>query len=171
MTTDWRWHEFTLQQRFTYRFYIISAFSAPTFTFSNGILAARAGRWFPKPNVTWLDQVQNVLPGRTSSTQNSAGIYSVVSTLQPINVSEVYTCRIKNELVASISEAKITGILVSNRFICFTRLNLSVDVSWTDMLMIIQTVRHFSSPVYSSQGALILWEQFHKVFCGSEGAL
>lgn len=70
----------------------------------------------------WFNHNQVVLHGRTNVTQNSAGIYSVVSTLQPVTVDDDYTCQIRNDLVMAVSKAKITGILVHS-------LNLSVDVS------------------------------------------
>ncbi|KAM6955129.1 V-set domain-containing T-cell activation inhibitor 1 [Lycodopsis pacificus] len=86
-----------------------AAFSAPTFTFTSGALTAEAPRWFPKPNVTWSDFNGNVLNGGTSFAENSVGIFRVVSTLQPVNISETYGCRIENDLVAAISKATVTG--------------------------------------------------------------
>ncbi|KAG7235382.1 hypothetical protein INR49_002734 [Caranx melampygus] len=69
-----------------------AAFSAPSFTFSNGVLTAEASRWFPKPN----------FPTR------HGGIYTVISELQPVNTSTTYTCRIENLLVLSVSQATVT---------------------------------------------------------------
>ncbi|XP_019715582.1 V-set domain-containing T-cell activation inhibitor 1 isoform X1 [Hippocampus comes] len=85
-----------------------AAFTAPTFTLSNGVLTAEASRWFPRPNVTWLDADDNVLQGSTDLQQSSAGIFRVVSTLQSVNVSDIYTCSIKTELVVSHSDATVT---------------------------------------------------------------
>lgn len=85
------------------------AYTTPKFKFSSGALVAEASRWFPKPNVTWLDESGNVLKGSTSFKQNSAGIYKVVSTLQPVNISDTYTYRIENELVSAVSKATVTG--------------------------------------------------------------
>ncbi|XP_070832731.1 V-set domain-containing T-cell activation inhibitor 1 [Chaetodon trifascialis] len=90
-----------------------AAFSAPTFKLSNGTLAAEASRWFPKPNVTWSNYDGNILQASTSFTPSSAGIFSVVSTLQSVNASDTYNCRIENNLVAAISKATITGSEVS----------------------------------------------------------
>ncbi|XP_029315279.1 V-set domain-containing T-cell activation inhibitor 1 [Cottoperca gobio] len=98
-----------------------AAFSAPTFKFSNGILAAEASRWFPKPNVTWLNFDADVLSGITNFTQNSAGIFSLVSTLQSVNASETYTCTIQNNLVIAVSTATAIGPDVSgNTFFTYT---------------------------------------------------
>ncbi|XP_074514572.1 V-set domain-containing T-cell activation inhibitor 1 isoform X1 [Sebastes fasciatus] len=96
----------------------VAAFSAPTFKFSNGVLTAEASRWFPKPNVTWTDFEGKVLSGSTSFAQNSAGIFSVVSTLPSLNISGTYTCMIQNDLVTAVSAASITatGNLVSSCF-------------------------------------------------------
>ncbi|XP_062288210.1 V-set domain-containing T-cell activation inhibitor 1 [Scomber scombrus] len=85
-----------------------AAFTAPKFTVSNGTLTAEANRWFPKPNVTWLDYFGKVLQGSTSFMQNTAGISSIVSTLKPFNISDTYTLRIQNDLVTAVSEATAT---------------------------------------------------------------
>ncbi|XP_070694525.1 V-set domain-containing T-cell activation inhibitor 1 [Pempheris klunzingeri] len=92
-----------------------AAFTAPTFTLSKGILAAQASRWLPKPRVTWSDYDGNVLNGSTNFTQNSAGIFSVVSELSPVSSSSSYTCRIENALVTSVSRATVTGSGVSGQ--------------------------------------------------------
>ncbi|KAM9850597.1 V-set domain-containing T-cell activation inhibitor 1 [Aulostomus maculatus] len=90
-----------------------AAFSAPTFTFSNGILTAEANRWFPKPNVTWLNYDDNVLQGSTNFTLNSAGTVRIVTKLQPVNTNNTYTCKIQNDLVTSVSDVTVTGSDVS----------------------------------------------------------
>ncbi|KAE8299734.1 hypothetical protein D5F01_LYC02149 [Larimichthys crocea] len=90
-----------------------AAFSAPTFTLLQGILATHASWWFPKPNVTWSDYDGKVLLGNNILTESSTGIFSVVSTLQPVNNSGTYTCSIENNLLISISQATITGSNVS----------------------------------------------------------
>lgn len=90
-----------------------AAFSAPTFTLSNGVLAAKAGRWLPKPDVTWSTRDGDVLQDSTNFTQSSAGTFSVVSSLQPVNVSGSYTCKIENQLVAATSKATVSGSNVS----------------------------------------------------------
>ncbi|XP_076603889.1 V-set domain-containing T-cell activation inhibitor 1 [Chaetodon auriga] len=92
-----------------------AAFSAPTLKFSNGTLTAEASRWFPKPNVTWSNYDGNILQGSTSFTPNSEGIFSVVSTLPSVNVSDTYTCTIENNLVTAISKATIAGSEVSGK--------------------------------------------------------
>ncbi|XP_077473426.1 V-set domain-containing T-cell activation inhibitor 1 isoform X1 [Stigmatopora argus] len=86
-----------------------AAFTAPTFTLSSGVLTANASRWFPRPNATWLDADGNVLPGNTDIIEGSPGIFQVISILQSVNTSDTYTCRIKNDLVASNSEAIVTS--------------------------------------------------------------
>ncbi|XP_049451072.1 V-set domain-containing T-cell activation inhibitor 1 [Epinephelus fuscoguttatus] len=86
-----------------------AAYSTPTFKFSGGILVAEASRWFPKPNVTWTSFDGDVLNGSTSYAQNSAGIFSLVSNLQPVNISDIYTCKIENDLVTSISRETVTA--------------------------------------------------------------
>ncbi|KAF3694526.1 V-set domain-containing T-cell activation inhibitor 1 Precursor [Channa argus] len=92
-----------------------AAFSAPRFTFSNDTLDARASRWFPKPNVTWSDRNERLLKGITSLTQDSAGIFSVDSTLQSANSSTTYNCKIENSLVAAVSEVTVTDFGVSGK--------------------------------------------------------
>jgi len=91
--------------------FIASAFSAPTFKLSNGVLTAEASRWFPKPTVTWMNQTGNVLNANTSFTKTSAGIFSIISTLKPVQSSGAYSCRIENNLVIAFSDAAITGIM------------------------------------------------------------
>lgn len=86
-----------------------SAYSTPTFIVSDETLEAQANRWFPEPNVTWFDHVQKVLEANTNLQQNPAGIFSVVSTLRPINRSEVYTLHIANELVTAVSQVTVNG--------------------------------------------------------------
>ncbi|XP_042337676.1 V-set domain-containing T-cell activation inhibitor 1-like [Plectropomus leopardus] len=95
-----------------------AAFSAPTFKFSDGVLTAQANRWLPKPNVTWTNYDGDFLVGSSSFTQNSAGIFSVVSTLPSVNISDTYTCRIGNKLVTSVSRATVTdsGVLKNTYF-------------------------------------------------------
>uniref|UniRef100_A0A3Q3N2Q9 V-set domain containing T cell activation inhibitor 1 n=1 Tax=Mastacembelus armatus TaxID=205130 RepID=A0A3Q3N2Q9_9TELE len=86
-----------------------AAFTAPTFTLSNGTLGAEASRWFPKPNVMWSDFDGKVLQGSTILTENSAGIFSVASTLHPVNTSATYSCTIGNDLVTAVSKVTTTG--------------------------------------------------------------
>ncbi|XP_036964542.1 V-set domain-containing T-cell activation inhibitor 1 [Acanthopagrus latus] len=90
-----------------------AAFSVPTFKLSSGALVAEARSWFPEPNVTWSDFDGHVLQGSTNFTQNSAGIFSVVSRLQSVNISDTYTYRVENNLVTGISSATLTGTEVS----------------------------------------------------------
>ncbi|XP_034418352.1 V-set domain-containing T-cell activation inhibitor 1 [Cyclopterus lumpus] len=85
-----------------------AAFSVPIFKFTNGVLVAEAPRWFPEPRVTWVDFFGAVLNGSTSLVKNSAGIFQVVSRLQPINFSEIYICRIQNDLVTARSQETVT---------------------------------------------------------------
>uniref|UniRef100_UPI003AB0CD5C V-set domain-containing T-cell activation inhibitor 1 n=1 Tax=Centroberyx gerrardi TaxID=166262 RepID=UPI003AB0CD5C len=92
-----------------------AAFSAPKFTNTKDILIAEAERWLPKPSVTWLDYDGKVLNASTTFNQNSAGIFSIVSTLQPVTRLDTYTCHIQNTMVLAISEATITGSGVSER--------------------------------------------------------
>ncbi|XP_054643883.1 V-set domain-containing T-cell activation inhibitor 1 [Dunckerocampus dactyliophorus] len=92
-----------------------AAFTAPTFAFSDGALTAEASRWFPKPNVTWLDVDGNVLRGNTDFQEKSAGMFRVVSTLQPVNDSGTYTCRIHNRLVTAHADATVTGSDISGK--------------------------------------------------------
>lgn len=132
-----------------------SAFSAPTFTLSNGILAAEASRWFPKPEVTWSDSVGNVLNGNTNFTQNSAGIFSVVSTLHKVNVTDNYTCRIANDLVIAVSKATISGIPVSS---CHVFLMISVNFNEIACWLLAKSMLEK------------LKMGLYNVLCGSDGA-
>uniref|UniRef100_A0A8C7PT92 V-set domain containing T cell activation inhibitor 1 n=1 Tax=Oncorhynchus mykiss TaxID=8022 RepID=A0A8C7PT92_ONCMY len=87
-----------------------AAFSAPKFKRVNSTLTAEAERWFPKPNITWLDVNDNVLnESETSFFNNSAGITRFISSLQPIKLYGSYTCIIQNPLVKAISQATIKG--------------------------------------------------------------
>lgn len=88
-----------------------SAYTSPTFTMAEGTMTVVADRWFPRPNVTWMDHDQKVLQSTTSMTENSAGIFSLVSSLPQVNTSETYTVRIYNQLVQSVSRARIAGTL------------------------------------------------------------
>ncbi|KAM4730684.1 V-set domain-containing T-cell activation inhibitor 1 [Anableps anableps] len=90
-----------------------AVFSAPTLKFSNNILTSEASKWFPKPDVKWENQTGHELFANTSFTERSAGIYSVLSSLQSAQVGETYSCRIENNLVVAVSEATITetGVL------------------------------------------------------------
>ncbi|XP_054471831.1 V-set domain-containing T-cell activation inhibitor 1 [Anoplopoma fimbria] len=98
-----------------------AAFSAPTFKFTNGVLTAEATRWLPKPNVTWSDFYGNGLSAITNFTENSLGIFSVVSTLTNVNVSDSYKCRIGNDLVTANSKATFTGAGVTeNTYFTFS---------------------------------------------------
>ncbi|XP_041856862.1 V-set domain-containing T-cell activation inhibitor 1 isoform X2 [Melanotaenia boesemani] len=91
----------------------VAVYSAATFRFSNGTLTAEASRWFPKPNVTWMHQTGIVLNATTNLTTSSAGIFSIISTLNADQSSDTYSCRIENNLVTAIAEATITGADVS----------------------------------------------------------
>uniref|UniRef100_A0A087YIS5 V-set domain containing T cell activation inhibitor 1 n=1 Tax=Poecilia formosa TaxID=48698 RepID=A0A087YIS5_POEFO len=92
-----------------------AVFSVPTLKFSNNILTSEASSWFPKPDVTWLNQTGNELNANTSFTERSPGIYSLLSTLQSAKVSETYSCRIENSLVVAVTEATISGSGVLGR--------------------------------------------------------
>lgn len=88
-----------------------SAYTAPTFAMAEGTMTVVADRWFPRPNVTWMDHERKVLQSTTSMTENSAGIFSLVSSLPQVNTSETYTVSIYNQLVQSVSRARIAGTL------------------------------------------------------------
>nr|XP_019960897.1 PREDICTED: V-set domain-containing T-cell activation inhibitor 1-like [Paralichthys olivaceus] len=89
-----------------------AAYTAPTFTLSDSVLTAQAGRWFPKPNVTWLSVDDEVLEGVTNFSQSPNKIYSVTSKV-PVNMDDSFICRIENDLVISVSTATVTGSSVS----------------------------------------------------------
>ncbi|KAG7502050.1 V-set domain-containing T-cell activation inhibitor 1 [Solea senegalensis] len=90
-----------------------AAYTAPTFTLTNNVLAAEASRWFPEPNVTWFSLEQEVLQGDTTFSQSSFGIYSITSKLQPVNKSGSYMLKIENDLVTSVSTARLTETEIS----------------------------------------------------------
>ncbi|XP_044073239.1 V-set domain-containing T-cell activation inhibitor 1 isoform X2 [Siniperca chuatsi] len=124
-----------------------AAFSAPTFKFSNGILAAEASRWLPKPNVTWSGPDGNILQGNTNFTQNSAGIFSVVSTLQSVNVSvsDTYTYRIENNLVTAISKATITGSAVpGNTYFTYSAASSLLASTYLSMMTSVLCIYHLT---------------------------
>ncbi|TNN35997.1 V-set domain-containing T-cell activation inhibitor 1 [Liparis tanakae] len=85
-----------------------AAYSAPAFNLKGGALVAVAPRWFPKPGVAWSDFFGTVLNGSTSFVKSSVGVFTVISTLQPITDGETYTCRIQNDLVSGVSKATVT---------------------------------------------------------------
>ncbi|KAM4608691.1 V-set domain-containing T-cell activation inhibitor 1 [Polymixia lowei] len=88
-----------------------AAYSAAKFTLTkDNVLIAEAQRWFPKPNVAWLDRDGNILNSSTTFSQNSVGIFSLVSTLKAVRVRNTYTCSIRNRRVNGMSEATITDI-------------------------------------------------------------
>ncbi|XP_062313649.1 V-set domain-containing T-cell activation inhibitor 1 [Osmerus eperlanus] len=93
----------------------VAAFSAPTFLIEGvDILTAKAQKWSPKPNVTWMEFNGKILNGNTSFSNNSAGIYNLVSSLQPVTNS-TYSCLIQNSLVKAFSEATIKGTEIFER--------------------------------------------------------
>lgn len=116
-----------------------AAFTAPTFSFSNGTLTAVANKWFPKPNVTWVNQTGGVLQSSTNFSQTPSGIFSVVSTLQVPHFGEVYSCNIENEFVIAVGEATVTEIGVSERaYFVFSVATISKPVSlYLDITVII----------------------------------
>lgn len=78
-------------------------------------MSMTADRWFPRPNVTWTGQDDSVLQANTNVEEKSTGMFSVVSNLPQINTSQIYTLRVENHLVASISRAQIIGTLRDER--------------------------------------------------------
>ncbi|XP_029967742.1 V-set domain-containing T-cell activation inhibitor 1 isoform X2 [Salarias fasciatus] len=92
-----------------------AAFSAPTFSFSNGTLTAVARKWFPRPNVTWVNQTGSLLEASTAWTQSPVGTFAVVSSLQPPHLDETYSCRIENRFVIAVGEATVAEAGVSQR--------------------------------------------------------
>ncbi|KAK7153949.1 hypothetical protein R3I94_007342 [Phoxinus phoxinus] len=95
----------------------VAAFTAPTFTrWANGSLFAEAQRWFPKPDVSWMSQGGQLLNSSTSFTNNNAGIMRVTSVLEnQVQVDDIYTCLIENDLVKAISEASVTANNVAEK--------------------------------------------------------
>uniref|UniRef100_A0A3Q2E6Y3 V-set domain containing T cell activation inhibitor 1 n=1 Tax=Cyprinodon variegatus TaxID=28743 RepID=A0A3Q2E6Y3_CYPVA len=92
-----------------------AVFSAPTLEFSENTLTSKASSWFPKPDVTWLNQTGDKLNASTSFTEVSAERYRVLSKLPSARVNESYSCRIENSLVVAVTEATITGTGVLGR--------------------------------------------------------
>eukprot|EP00063_Salmo_salar_P045379 XP_014020214.1 PREDICTED: V-set domain-containing T-cell activation inhibitor 1-like [Salmo salar] len=94
----------------------VAAFSAPKLKWVNTTLTAEGERWFPKPDVLWLDVNDNVLnESETSFFNNSAGITRFISSLQQITLNDSYTCIIQNHLVKAVSRATIKDIEISTR--------------------------------------------------------
>ncbi|XP_021435665.1 V-set domain-containing T-cell activation inhibitor 1 [Oncorhynchus mykiss] len=94
----------------------VAAFSAPKFKWVNTTLMAEGERWFPKPDVLWLDVNDNVLnESETSFFNNSAGITRFISSLQQITLNDSYTCIIQNHLVKAVSRATVKDIEISTR--------------------------------------------------------
>nr|XP_046194567.1 V-set domain-containing T-cell activation inhibitor 1-like [Oncorhynchus gorbuscha] len=92
----------------------VAAFSAPKFKWVNATLTAEGERWFPKPDVLWLDVNDNVLNESESSFfNNSAGITRFISSLQQMTLNDSYTCIIQNHLVKAVSRATIKDIEIS----------------------------------------------------------
>ncbi|XP_023836609.1 V-set domain-containing T-cell activation inhibitor 1-like [Salvelinus sp. IW2-2015] len=94
----------------------VAAFSAPKLKWVNTTLTAEGERWFPKPDVLWLDVNDNVLnESETSFFNNSAGITRFISSLQKITLNDSYTCIIQNHLVKAVSRATVKDIEISTR--------------------------------------------------------
>ncbi|XP_029558576.1 V-set domain-containing T-cell activation inhibitor 1 isoform X2 [Salmo trutta] len=92
----------------------VAAFSAPKLKWVNTTLTAEGERWFPKPDVLWLDVNDNILnKSETSFFNNSAGITRFISSLQQITLNDSYTCIIQNHLVKAVSRATIKDIEIS----------------------------------------------------------
>uniref|UniRef100_A0A3P8ZJV7 Ig-like domain-containing protein n=2 Tax=Esox lucius TaxID=8010 RepID=A0A3P8ZJV7_ESOLU len=93
----------------------VAAYSAPTLELMNTTLTAVAARWFPKPNVTWLNANDTVLnKSITSFFNDSIGINKLISSLQVTQLGN-YTCIIQNQLVKAVSLATITDNETSSR--------------------------------------------------------
>ncbi|XP_029113693.1 V-set domain-containing T-cell activation inhibitor 1 [Scleropages formosus] len=88
----------------------VAAFSAPSFSETNGTLTAVAQKWFPEPNVTWSNRNGSTLNATTSLSNNSMGIFRVVTTLSdPLQLDSIYICTIQNSLVRSVTQATVEG--------------------------------------------------------------
>ncbi|KAJ8407424.1 hypothetical protein AAFF_G00279980 [Aldrovandia affinis] len=86
----------------------VAAYSSPRFSRSENTLRGEAQRWYPKPNVTWTDHDGHTLNGSTQFLNNSAGIFRLVTRLDPVQMDDTYICLIRNHLVTSISQATVT---------------------------------------------------------------
>ncbi|KAG5851563.1 hypothetical protein ANANG_G00053000 [Anguilla anguilla] len=94
----------------------VAAYSPPSFTLSGRNLTAEAERWFPEPSVAWTDQQGHALNASELLSNNSAGIFRVVTTLlDPAQSDDTYTCLIRNHLVTSVSLATVTESGVTSR--------------------------------------------------------
>lgn len=130
-----------------------AVFSAPTLKLSKNVLTSEANRWFPKPNVRWLNQTGTALNASTRFSNSSAEVYSVVSELQSPQVGETYICMIKNNLVVSVTEAAITETGVLGRtfftFSVASTLLASFDLNLATSVLCMFYVVYFHTAVYS----------------------
>ncbi|XP_067266142.1 V-set domain-containing T-cell activation inhibitor 1 [Chanodichthys erythropterus] len=124
----------------------VAAFTAPTFTQrAGGSLFAEAYKWFPKPEVSWLSPIGQLLNSSTKFIDNSAGIMRVATVLEdPVKENDTYTCIIQNSVAKAISEATLTEnrVMVKTFFIfsaASTKVSSSLPFTVILILSVIQT--------------------------------